>query len=558
MPFALAGQGGDFPIESANRQGSLTVQAPVIDNWPAFRQVQGRFPFQFAAVGGEEIAGEVPFMADSKVDLEQRQVTLAAIRLDTNQPDPAIRQVLQSALTGKPLTVGLDAVLLALSEDFQLPEQPAVVHQLNFQPPRIVISHRPMRLMLIDGPPALTAIEPTELEFVVNTDWDVFHDKSSDHWYILDDGHWLRNTMLSSGDWLNTTELPRDFLTLQVSSEWPRVSAAMPPRRSDSRPVPITISYEPTELVLIDGEAKVEPIGGQGLQYVSNTDSDLFLYKGRYWLLAAGRWFVTKDLQRQWSAVRELPPVFAEIPENHPRARVLVSVPGTRAARLALIESAIPRIANVEAAAASQLSIPFLGEPQFVEIEGTTLMRAENTPFQVIMHNNFYYLCHDGAWYSSPDPEGPWAVAREVPEAIYTIPPTDPAYNVTFVRLDSFDDSTGRAAYVSKSGYYNRYYTGRSMVYGTGWYYPGYYDRYAYWRYPHTYGYRGFWGPYGYGWGYPYYYNRSKTYEINQAEQDWEWSLDGSKRRVYNYGPKNVVGGTYRMPKSDNFKGDGG
>lgn len=26
---------------------------------------------------------------------------------------------------------------------------------------------------------------------------------------------------------------------------------------------------------------------------------------------------------------------------------------------------------------------------------------AENTPFQVIMHNNFYYLCHDGAWYSS-------------------------------------------------------------------------------------------------------------------------------------------------------------
>ena len=558
MPFSLAGQGGDFPIDSTGRQGSLTVQAPVIDNWPAFRQVQGRFPFQFTAAGGEEIAGEAPFMADSKVDLEQRQVTLAAIRLDTNQPDPAIRQVLQSALTGKPLSVGLDAVLLALSEDFQLPEQPAVVHQLNFQPPRIVISHRPMRLMLIDGPPALTAIEPTELEFVVNTDWDVFHDKSSDHWFILDDGHWITNTMLSSGDWLNTTELPRDFLTLQVSSEWPRVSAAMPPRRSDSRPVPITISYEPTELVLIDGEAKVEPIGGQGLQYVSNTDSDLFLYNGRYWLLAAGRWFVTKDLQRQWSAVRELPPVFAEIPENHPRARVLVSVPGTRAARLALIESAIPRIANVEAAAASQLSIPYLGEPQFVEIEGTTLMRAENTPFQVIMHNNFYYLCHDGAWYSSPDPEGPWAVAREVPEAIYTIPPTDPAYNVTFVKLDSFDDSTGRAAYVSKSGYYNRYYTGRSMVYGTGWYYPGYHDRYAYWRYPHTYGYRGLWGTYGYGWGYPYYYNRSKTYDINQTEQDWEWSLDGSKRRVYNYGPKNVVGGTYRMPKSDNFKGDGG
>jgi hypothetical protein len=536
----------------------LTVQVPKIENWPEFRQVKGQLPFRFKPREGSEFAGEAPFRADSMVNLEQRQVTLDTIRLDAGPLDPAVRQALQSALNGASLTVGLDAVLLALSEDFQLPEQLAVSHQLNYKPPRIVVSYRPMRLMLIDGPPALTTIEPTELEFVVNTDWSVFHDRRSDHWYILDDGYWITNTMLSSGDWLNTTELPRDFLTLQVSSEWPRVGEAMPPRKSESKPLPITISYEPTELVVIDGEAKIEPIGSQGLQYVSNTDNDLFLYDGRYWLLAAGRWFVTKDLKRQWSAVRKLPPVFAEIPEDHPRGPVLASVPGTRAARLALVESVIPRIANVESAAASQLNIPYLGEPHFVEIEGTSLKRAENTPFQVIMHNNFYYLCYDGAWYSSPNPEGPWSVARKVPEAIYTIPSTDPAYNVTFVRLESFDDSTGRAAYVSKSGYYNRYYTGSTMVYGTGWYYPGYYDRYAYWRYPHTYGYGGYRGPYGYGWGYPHYYNRSETYEINQVEQDWEWSLDGSKRRVYNYGPKNYVGGTYRMPTSDNFKGDGG
>jgi hypothetical protein len=38
---------------------------------------------------------------------------------------------------------------------------------------------------------------------------------------------------------------------------------------------------------------------------------------------------------------------------------------------------------------------------------------------------------------------------------------------------------------------------------------------------------------------------------------DWEWSLDGSKRRVYRYGPRNVVGGQYVMPESNIYKGDG-
>jgi len=39
---------------------------------------------------------------------------------------------------------------------------------------------------------------------------------------------------------------------------------------------------------------------------------------------------------------------------------------------------------------------------------------------------------------------------------------------------------------------------------------------------------------------------------------DWEWDLNGNKRRVYNYGPRNYVGsGDYIMPGSDNAKGDG-
>jgi hypothetical protein len=362
----------------------------------------------------------------------------------------------------------------------------------------------------------------------------------------------LRNTFLASGKWFVAKELPQDFLTLQVGSDWPEVAAAMPPREPASPPLPLIISYEPTLLVTLDGPPALEAIGDTGLKYAINTESDLFFLDGRFYLTLAGRWFTTRDLQRRWYAVEVLPSAFATIPEDHPRGRVLAAVPGTEAARRAANEVREEKTAVVGAGAGGELAVPWFGEPSFVGIEGTALRRGENTPYQVILHNNFYYLCHEGAWYASSSPQGPWKAALELPEAIYTIPPSDPAYNVTFVRLESFDDSTGEVAYTSTGGYRNRYWTGSSVIYGTGWYHPGYYNRSVYWRYPYAYG---PWGPWGYGW--PYGYSRTETYDLGTREQDWEWSLDGTKRRVYRYGPRNVVGGTYVMPESNIYKGDG-
>ena len=433
-----------------------------------------------------------------------------------------------------------------------------VTGQFNFDPPRIVVTEKPTRLMLIDGPPVRVPVDGTRLEFIVNTDWTVFHDRSGSGWFVLEEGYWLRNNMLSSGDWISTTDLPEDFLTLQLNSDWPEVAAAMPPQLPATPPLPLLISYEPTELVLIDGEMVWEPIADTGLDFVANTSRDLFRLDERFYLLLAGRWFTTRDVHRKWYALKDLPAPFALIPTDHARARVLAAVPGTPQAQLAAEEATTGHTRSVPADGGGDLAVPWVGEPHFVPIEGTALRRGENTPYQVLLHNNFYYLCHDGAWYRSGSPAGPWSPAREVPEAIYTIPATDPAYNVTFVRVDAFDDSTGRVAYSSSGGYYGRYYTGSSVVYGTGWYHPGYYSRSAYWRYPYAYGY---WGPHGYygPYGWPGYgaYSHSETYTVRRSETDWEWELDGTKRRVYRYGPRNVVGGEYVMPPSDNFRGEG-
>ena len=91
------------------------------------------------------------------------------------------------------IKLGLACFLLLAISDIQA--------QLNFHPPRIVISNHPMELMLIDGPPSKVPIAGTQVEFVVNTDWDVFHSQENKSWYILHQGSWRTSNMLSSGDW---------------------------------------------------------------------------------------------------------------------------------------------------------------------------------------------------------------------------------------------------------------------------------------------------------------------------------------------------------------------
>jgi hypothetical protein len=563
-----------YPREFNDTAGKVQISKPVISDWAELRKLTGTIPLQIDSSQGETWKGTVSFEVATRIHLDERQVSLNSMRLESWNFDRGalpsqLRGLATRALEAGEDRVSLDYVLRSLPVDFQVPGSEKAVPHLNPAPPRIVISNRPMRLMLIDGAPAKEKIDGSELEYVINTDWDVFHHQSSDRWFILTDGLWLTNSMLSSGDWLSTTELPVEFQNLTLNSFWPQVAAAMPPRPPDTPPLPFTISYEPTDLIIIDGDAQLELIPGTVVRYVKNTKSDLFQLADRYYLLVSGRWFMTKDLKRMWYAVKQLPTAFSSIPADHEKSYVRASVPGTDEARIAMIEAAIPRMSEVSLDAGNSIEIPYAGDPSFVAIEGTMLQRAVNTPYQVIRHNNFYYLCHDGAWFSSSQPQGPWRVASEVPEAIYTIPPTDPAYNVTFVRLESFDDSSNRAAFKKTAGYYRIYSNGYSMVHGTGWYYPGYvhtgaYGHNSYWRYPYSYGfgavYNPYYGRYGYRGNYGYYphsYSQSSTYSLGNTEKDWTWDVDGNKRRVHDYGPQNYVGsGQYVLPDGTLYQGE--
>lgn len=500
-----------WPREIRDGDATLLVHHPVIDRWPDYAAVEGWIPVEVrSGTDGEAWIGAVRARAETTLDLERRLVTLDGqevldVRFSDPDTPPDVLALARRAVNSESKVVALDEVLAALADDFQPPGASDSDPGFQRQPPRIVVSRTPLQLLLIDQEPVRAPIEGTRLEVVVNTDWDLFHDTAGRRWYVINQGVWQSQSLLASGGWTTTTELPADFRSLAVGERWAGVQAALPPRAVSEPPVPFLISLEPTELVVLDGEPRLQAIpGAGGLAVVANTERDLFRLGERWYFLAAGRWFSSGDLDGEWSAVDDLPGAFAAIPPDHGRAHVRRSVPGTVESAIAYIEATLPQSNVVSLQGQPDQPVVYVGEPRFEPIAGTQLERAVNTPFAVIRHNNFHYLALDAAWYSSAEPRGPWRVATRVPDEIFRIPPSDPLYYVTYLRPAGNAEAGGEARFSYSEGYNGMYTIGRRAVRGTGYRYSpwiGYPPSGpVYWGYPYTYGGWGRYGPHGY-WG---------------------------------------------------------
>jgi hypothetical protein len=204
-----------------------------------------------------------------------------------------------------------------------------------------------------------------------------------------------------------------------------------------------------------------------------------------------GRWWRAYDLAGPWTfATPTLPEDFKKISLEHPRSRVLASVPGTAQAAEAIILASIPQTARVNKRDLKAPEVIYQGEPQFQAIDAT-MSRAVNTDKDIIKVPEGYYLCYEGVWFVSQSATGPWEVASSVPSQIYGIPPTNPAHNVTYVTAKQSSDPDW-VDVESVAGYTGTMIGWGSAMWGTGWYYPpyywygGYYP--IYYPYFHTYG----------------------------------------------------------------------
>ncbi len=524
-----------YPRRMENEAGVVVVHTPQIDTWKDFASVEARAAVEVTPAGEDEaVYGVAEFTADTDPNLELRVVAVENAAITATSfpvPDEARRelldQIVRSNVQSKTHYVPLDVMLSYIAPDAKLPEEEG----LSFEPPPIFYSSTPAILIITDGEPLLAPIPDTKLEYAVNTNWDLFRYREKE-WYLRHESRWLKNKNLS-GEWKFDNSLPSNFKKLPDDGNWTDVKAAIPPAKGDKNAPTVFVSDRPAELIVTDGRPQRRTVGGPGLEYVEDTESDLFRYEGNYYYLVSGRWFSANVLRGPWEHVKELPDVFATIPAEHEKGHVLAAVPNTNEARLAVLEASLPRKATVSRDAGENVSVYFQGEPQFEAIAGTDVERVVNSPNDILKVDNAYYLCDNAVWYVSMYADGPWVVADTIPAVIYTIPASSPSYHVTHVHVYESDSDTVSTGYTS--GYIGVYVGYGVPMYGSGWYYPSYYGYYPYYGYPH----------YPYYYPYPYSYGASAWYNPNTGMYGRSGSVYGpygGYGRAASYNPQT---GTY-------------
>jgi hypothetical protein len=462
----------------------------------------------------EPVYGVAEFTADTDPNLELRVVAIENLKVTvTSFPvaDDARRErldeVFRTVVEPKTQFIPLDVLLSYAAPDASVPDTPG----LSFEPPPIFYSSTPAVLMITDGEPLLAQIPDTKLEYAINTNWDLFRYKEKE-WYLRNDDRWLKNKDLS-GEWKFDNYLPGHFKKLPDDGNWTDTKAAIPPAKRDEEEPTVFVSDRPAELIVTDGSPQHRTIGAAGLEYIDDTESDVFRFEQKYYYLVSGRWFSATVLRGPWEHVKELPEVFATIPADHEKGHVLAAVPNTDEARLAVLEAVLPRKATISRDAGKDVSVYYQGEePLFEAIPGTEVERVLNSPNDVLRYENTYYLCDNAVWYISMNADGPWTVADSIPTAIYSIPPSSPSYHVTHVHIyeDESDSESVSTGYTS--GYFGVSVAFGVAMYGSGWYYPPYY------------GYPGYGYPFYYP--YPYSYGASAWYNPNTG-------MYGRSRSVY-------------------------
>jgi hypothetical protein len=543
--MASTAQDEGWPRVRTENGNTLITYQPQVDDWKDFREVDWRMAVSLTPAGGKPAVGVLELHGQTTVDNDTKMVLIDNLKikkthfpsLDTTtaaKMDRMVRSFLPPFVT-----ITLNQFVACVPK---AGSDPGV--QLKNDPPVIYISYKPAVVLDIDGQPIRASILNGKLEYVVNTRWPLFFDPQSSNFYLLAGEQWLTSAALP-GPWVLAKKLPNDMSMLVKEPEWASLKKFIPQRPAKRNTVVPAVFYStsPAEVILFNGKPAYAPIPGTRLKYATNTTSYLFLYTptNQYYYLTAGRWFSAGRLEGPWTfATPNLPVDFAHIPPSSPAGQVRASIPGTEEAKDSVLLAKVPTTVIVNPQeAAKTVTVTYVGTPQLVRIEGTQLYYVKNTPQTVIKVGDIYYLCFQGIWFVSANPQGPWQTAQSVPQVIYTIPPSSPVYNVTYVTQVTTSDGNVQASYTA--GYTGVYVigvaTGVIITCGTGYYYPPYVAVYPGYRYPVYYP-----TPYTYGYM-AHYHSPTGAYGVSQTA----YGPYGSATRTASYNPYT---GTYARTAS--------
>jgi hypothetical protein len=508
--------------------GQVIVYQPQVATWEGQKHMVAYAAVSYLVPGTDKPAlGSVRIEADTKVAVSDRLVSFSGMILKEANfptlPKENLREVtaeIDKAIPDDERVIALDRVLASFDKSQLIPKN---VEGVKADPPTIFYSERNAILVNLDGDPIWSPIKDNDLKFAVNTNWDLFQHGVDKHFYLRNNDTWLKTADLTKGPWQPAGRLPESFGKLPKDDNWKDVLASLPGKGLQAAQVPtVYVSTTPAEMLLLRGAPSYVAVGNTKLLWVNNTESDVFRLgrTGAVYYLVAGRWFSAPDFKGPWTfATPNLPADFQQIPLEHPRSRVLASVPGTQQAAEAVLLAQVPQTARVNKKELKAPEVAYQGDPKFEPIPSTSLSQAVNTDKDIIKVGDMYYMCFQGVWFMGSSPQGPWTVASSVPGQIYEIPVSSPVHNVTYVTVEDDNDSDEWVTFVAAAGYTGMMVAWGCAVWGTGYYYPPY------------------WGWYG-GY-YPYYYPRYPTYGYGAWYNPWSGAYG---RTAVAYGPYGGAG----------------
>ncbi|HET9567816.1 MAG TPA: hypothetical protein VFP16_05575 [Vicinamibacterales bacterium] len=509
--------------------GQLVIYQPQVATWERQKDMLAYAAVSYLMKGATRPElGTVTLEADTDVALDERLVKFTNIRVtESSFPKLSreqVRDITDTIVGGIPdaeRVIALDRVM-AMVDKSQI--RPSNVEGVKSDPPTIFYSTSPAVLVNIDGDAIWSPIPSNDLKYAVNTNWDLFEHEPTKTYFLRHEKVWLKASTLK-GPWTAAGTLPGSFSKLPADENWKEVKSALPGTKTSSAPA-VFVSTTPAEMILVQGAPIYTTVtGASPLMWLQNTESDVFRFgsTGDVYYLVAGRWFSASSLLGPWTfATEKLPDVFKQIPLEHPRSRVLASVPGTPEAADAILLAQVPQTARVNRKQTQAPEVTYQGEPQFEPIPTTTVSRATNTDKDIIKVGDLYYMCFQGVWFMARSANGPWEVATSVPEAIYKIPASSPSHNVTYVTVVEDDDDDEWVTYAAVAGYTGMMVAYGCVVWGSGWYYPPYV---------------------GYGGFYPVYYPFYPTYGFSAWYNPWTGAYG---RSAAVYGPYGGMGASAR------------
>lgn len=220
-----------------------------------------------------------------------------------------------------------------------------------------------------------------------------------------------------------------------------------PSNDREAAPSKILVAHEPTLLVVIDGEPRLQPVEGSSLVRIGNTPSAiLFDPSERAWFLASGDfWYRSSAATGPYEPVAAPPAEVAKVAERTKRTETDAPSDGLAEEAARPPEPGRPPKLLVTTEPAELLS--FDGVPDFLEIDGAPeVLYAGNTDESVLLDlaSQRTFVLFAGRWLAARSLEGPWAFVPpdHLPPSFATIPAGSPVAEALALGTGTEDTET--------------------------------------------------------------------------------------------------------------------